>query len=63
MKPTCGLAKEKAEVLNAQLTSVFSEPSANIDYTELVFNSRMTDIVIDRHGVHKPLKSLKSPQG
>ena len=52
------LAKEKAEVLNAQFVSVFSEQSADVDYTELTLNSTMRDIVIDRNGVHKQLKLL-----
>ena len=47
------LAKDKAEILNAQFTAVFFESSADIDYTELALNSRMKDIVIDRNGVHK----------
>ena len=51
-------AKEKAELLNDQFVSVFSDPSDNIDYTMLTLNSKMKNIVIDQNGVHKQLKSL-----
>ena len=51
------LAKQKAEILNAQFTTVFSEPLADIDYTELALNSKMTDIAIVKNGVHKQLNS------
>ena len=50
--------KEKAELLNDQFVSVFSDPSDNIDYTMLTLNSKMKNIVIDQNGVHKQLKSL-----
>ena len=51
-------AKDKAELLNNQFVSVFSNPSEEIDYTKLTLNSKMNDIVIDKRGVHKLLKSL-----
>ena len=50
---------ERSKIPNAQFTSFFSEPLTDIDYTQLTLNSRMmTDIVIDKNGVRKQLKSL-----
>ena len=42
--------------------SVFSEQSADDDFTELTLNLAMRDIVTDRNGVHKQPKPL-NPDG
>ena len=51
-------AKEKAEILNEQFISVFSEPSDREEYSHLTLSSTMPDIIIDENGVHKQLKAL-----
>ena len=52
------LAKDRAEILNNQFTSVFSQPTPRIDYNQPTLNSQMSNIKVCACGVLKQLKSL-----
>ena len=52
-------SKEKAEILNDQFVSVFSEPSEPQDYNDTTRTSCMPDIQVVKRGVWKQLHNLK----
>ena len=52
-------AKERAEILNQQFVSVFSDPTPPTNYHELTLKAKMSEIMIDVNGVHKQLVTLK----
>ena len=52
-------AKERAELLNTQFTSVFSTPTEKADYTSATLSPKVDEIPVCMNGVFNQLKALK----
>ena len=50
---------ERADILNEQFVSVFSDTTPPTTYNELILNAKMNEIIIDVYAVHKQLVTLK----